>query len=127
MPKKNEKNPVLKYAAAIIIGIIVYIIITFVFTALIVNTPYPKDNYMLFFIISMSVSSFICSFVFVFRERKNGMISGLIIGVVLSVIMFLFYSVFSSFNLSDSSLLIIPACLLPSAIAGVLAVNIKHK
>ncbi len=127
MPKNKNRNPVIKYLFAVLIGLFLFILITLIFSVLMIKTPYPNNNYLLSALLSIIIPSFVSSFIYCFKERKNGLISGLIIGVILSVVFFLIYTVFSSFNLDYNSLLIIPSSVVPAAIAGIAAVNIKRK
>lgn len=129
MPKtNNQKNKSLKrYTVSIIIGLLTFILSVTVFSLLTLRTPFPKDNSLTEALISVAISSFIASFYYVHKERKNGLVTGLLIGFIMLVLMFLIFVSFSAFKLNESSLLLIPACLLPACIAGIVAVNIKRK
>ena len=129
MPKKNIKSekPIKKYILSVLIGLLVFLICVSVFSLLALKTPYPKENTLFQALVSVAVASFASSFFFVIKQRANGLVSGLIIGFILLVLLFLIFITSSSFKLNESSLLLIPACLLPSAIAGIFAVNVKKR
>ena len=129
MPKNKSKNynTFVKYLIAVLIGLICFAAINIILALITVRTPYPKENTLLYALASIIISSFISSFFYCFRERKNGLVSGLIIGAIMCVILFLIYACFSYFNLNDSSLLIIPSCIVPSSSAGIIAVNLKRR
>lgn len=126
--KKNKGNGIIKkYVFSIILGLIILFICLVIFALVNLKTPYPKDNTLFQALVSVAASSFISSFVFVFKERKNGLISGLIIGLIILILSFIIFTVFSSFSLNESSILLIPASLVPAAVSGIIAVNIKRK
>lgn len=128
MPKNNQNNKILKrYIISIIIGFFAFILSVSVFSFLTLRTPFPKDNSLIQAIASVGIGSFSSAFYFVLKEKKNGLVTGLLIGFIMLVIMFIIFISFSSFKLNESSLLLIPATLLPSSIAGIIAVNIKKK
>ena len=131
MPKnrniKNDRLSVKRYAVSLIIGISVFLLCVALFSLITLKSPYPKNNSLLQALISVCAASFTASFSYVIRERKNGLISGLIIGFILMLILFAVFIAFSSLKLNESSLLIIPSCLLPSALTGIITVNIKRK
>ena len=128
MPKNNQNNKTLKrYIVAILIGLLAFILSVSVFSFLTLRTPFPKDNSMFQALISVAIGSFISAFYLIYKERKNGLVTGLLIGFIMLVILFILFISFSSFKLNESSLLLIPATLLPASIAGIIAVNIKKK
>ena len=127
MPKNKYKSVIIKYLTAVAFGLIIFLLINVVFSFIIVNSPYPKDNSLLYALVSIALSSFISSFFYCFKQKQNGLVSGLIIGAALTILFFIIYSIISSFNLSENSVLIIPSSIFPAAVAGIFAVNLKHK
>ena len=125
--RKRTVNPFIKYLTVCVTGVIVFILINCILAFITVKTPYPKENTLLSALIGIVISSFIPSFIYCFKQRQNGLVSGLIIGIIMCIILFLIYAVISSFNLNESSLLIIPSSIIPSSVAGIIAVNLKHK
>ena len=131
MPKSinsgSFKDTAIKIAISSLIGLAVFVFIISVVALIFSHTPYPKENLLPYVLFSSAVSCFFSGFISARKLKKNGLVTGIISGIILTAVFYFIFAVFSSFSLSQSSLLLIPSCILPAAVSGILAVNIKHR
>lgn len=134
MAERNKQaitNPIIKLMINILIstavGFAIFIFLILLFSYVTTKMKNACDYFVLFALISTTLSSFTAGFVAVKRIRKNGLAMGLCTGFILLIFIILVFVIFADFELSQDALLVIPSALLPSALSGVLAVNIEKR
>jgi len=129
MPKINNKNdkiiPLKKLAVSASLGLSVFVILLLTAALISSKSAYPKENMAPYLLICSAVSGFFAGLFSTLKERKNGLISGLITGIVLSFTELLLLLVFSAFSVNTGIFLIIPCCIIPAAVSGIIGVNIN--
>ena len=134
MPKaknQNKLSPVAKIIidilVCVLIGLGVFLILVGIFAYSMLKMQTPSENGIALALIATAVSSFIAAFIAVRKIKNNGLAIGLLTGFVLLIFILLILLAFSGFNMSQQTLLLIPAALLPSAVAGIVAVNLRKR
>ena len=129
MPKKktNHNNIFINTLISVLTGIVMLFILLSIFSVIIINSPYQKDNLLFPVLLCVSVSALISGFVNAYKYKRKGLLTGLINGAVLMMIYILLFTVFSSFRMNNEVLLLIPCCLIPSVLGGIASVNIRRK
>jgi putative membrane protein (TIGR04086 family) len=110
-----------------IIGLSVFFAAVTVFALVVSKTPYTKQNPSAYLLAASAVSGFISGLWSTVKIRSNGLVTGLITGTVLAFAELLIIVAVSLFSVNQSSLLILPCCILPASVAGIIGVNINLK
>ena len=131
MPKSNSQKQldltVKKILFPLLTGLTVFMTSVVISALTVSKSAYPKDNPGVYLLVSAVISGLIAGFISTIKTRSNGLVTGLITGSVLAFVELLIIVCISLFSVKQSAFLILPCCIIPSGLSGILGVNLNFK
>ncbi len=118
---------ILGLSVSCLIGAIITIIFSFLFSYILSKSPEISKISSLYFIVSILIGGLVCGFISTKLLSFKGLISGLLSSVPLTIIIFTIMLLFSNGRLNNFSVIVLFTILISTTIGGIISANTKRR
>lgn len=123
-----NQNNFVRIAKGSVIGIVITVIVLFVFALLLAYTNMPEKVITPVVIATSCISILVGSMMSSIKIKKQGLINGGCVGAIYIIVIYLLSSIIQkNFGLNSNAIIMILASVLAGCLGGIIGVNLKRK